>query len=88
MSEPVELMLVTVKFLASYAEEVGEDEVDLMLPPASTVAELLHQLRDKFPRWGRMVEQPLVARNLEYVQPEQVLEDGDEVAFFPPVSGG
>jgi len=82
------LMLVTVKFLASYAEEVGEDEVDLMLPPDSTVADLLDQLRGNFPRWGRMVEQPLVARNLEYVRPEQILEDGDEVAFFPPVSGG
>lgn len=82
------LMLVTVKFLASYAEEVGEDEVDLMLPHASTVADLLEQVRDKFPRWGRMVEQPLVARNLEYVRAEQLLEDGDEVAIFPPVSGG
>ena len=88
MSAPDGLMLVTVKLLASYAEEVGEDEVDLMLPPSSTVADLLGQLRRNFPRWGKMVEQPLVARNLEYVRPEQVLEDGDEVAVFPPVSGG
>ncbi len=88
MSAPEELMLVTVKFLATYAEEVGEDEVDLMLPPSSTVADLLEQLRQRFPRWARMVDQPLVARNLEYVRPEQILEDGDEVAFFPPVSGG
>ena len=88
MSGPDGLMLVTVKFLASYAEEVGEDEVDLMLPPSSTVADLLDQLRGSFPRWGKMVEHPLVARNLEYVRAEQVLEDGDEVAVFPPVSGG
>ena len=51
-------------------------------------ADLLDQLRHHFPRWGKMVDQPLVARNLEYVRPDQVLEDGDEVAFFPPVSGG
>ena len=88
MSGPDGLMLVTVKFLASYAEEIGEDEVDLMLPPSSTIADLLDQLRQRFPRWGKMVDQPLVARNLEYVRPEQVLEDGDEVAVFPPVSGG
>ena len=88
MSDPGELMLVTVKFLASYAEEIGEDEVDLMLPQASTVVDLLDHLRRSFPRWGRMVEQPLVARNLEYVQPDQILQDGDEVAIFPPVSGG
>ncbi len=88
MSGPDGLMLVTVKFLASYAEEIGKDEVDLMLPPSSTVADLLDQLRGNFPRWGKMVEQPLVARNLEYVRAEQVLEDGDEVAVFPPVSGG
>ncbi len=88
MSGPDGLMLVTVKFLASYAEEIGEDEVDLMLPPSSTVADLLDQLRGNFPRWGKMVEQPLVARNLEYVRAEQVLEDGDQVPVFPPVSGG
>ena len=88
MSGPDGLMLVTVKFLASYADEIGKDEVDLMLPPSSTVADLLDQLRGNFPRWGKMVEQPLVARNLEYVRAEQVLEDGDEVAVFPPVSGG
>jgi molybdopterin synthase sulfur carrier subunit len=86
MSGPEAMMMVTVKFLASYAEEVGEDEVDLMLERPATVADLLAQVRRRFPRWS--VEEPLVARNLEYVRSEEVLEDGDEVALFPPVSGG
>jgi molybdopterin synthase sulfur carrier subunit len=79
---------VTVKFLASYREEVGEDEIDLMLEPDATVAFLLEYLRDRFPSWGAMVSEPLVARNLEYVRPDEYLEDGDEIAIFPPVSGG
>ena len=29
-----------------------------------------------------------MARNLEYVQSDSVVEDGDEIAFFPPVTGG
>jgi MoaD family protein len=87
MSESPPLRVV-VKFLASYAEQSGEEEVDLMVPVGCTVGRLLDELRSRFPRWGEMVDEPLVARNLEYAHLEDLLEDGDEVAFFPPVSGG
>ncbi len=30
----------------------------------------------------------LTAVNMEYAEPTQIVRDGDEVAFFPPVTGG
>ncbi len=79
---------VTVKFMARYQEEAGADEVDLMLEPPVTVGDVLDTLRERFPRWGGMVQEPLVARNLEYARPAEMVADGDEIAVFPPVSGG
>ena len=43
--------------------------------------------------WQVVSEQPppnnlLCSRNLEYVDFNQGVEDGDEIAFFPPVTGG
>ena len=43
--------------------------------------------------WGSvskdaMPENTLIAVNMEYTDASQVLSDGDEVAFFPPVTGG
>ena len=33
-------------------------------------------------------EDVLMARNLEYVDSDSLVEDGDEIAFFPPITGG
>ncbi len=53
------------------------------LPPGCSVGEL----------WQRATKQPLPQRllaavNQEYADLNAVLRDGDEVAFFPPVTGG
>ena len=79
---------VTVKFFGSYREEVGEEEVQVRLGEGETVADLLDTLRSRLPRWAAYEHQPMVARNLEYVATAEVLDDGDEIALFPPVSGG
>ena len=79
---------VTVKFFASYREEVGEEAVDVRLGRGETVADLLETLRVRLPRWRAYDHTPMVARNLEYVSTSEELCDGDEIALFPPVSGG
>ncbi len=88
MNEPPDVIEVNVKFFASYREEVGEEEVVVRLGTGETVADLLETLRERLPRWAAYDHQPMVARNLEYVTDNEVLCDGDEVALFPPVSGG
>lgn len=69
---------------------VGEEEV---APPAgvSTVAELLEWLRSRGPGYAEALadEQAIrVAVNQEYARPSDPVGPGDEVALFPPVTGG
>jgi len=75
--------MVRVKFFASLREQFGASELNLAAQPGMSVAEV----------WNAAAGQPLpdyvlMARNLEYVQSDSVVEDGDEIAFFPPVTGG
>lgn len=75
--------MVRVKFFASLREQFGAAELDLPARPGMSVAEV----------WDAAAGQPmpdyvLMARNLEYVQGDSPVEDGDEIAFFPPVTGG
>ena len=54
----------------------------------STVGSLLAELEEKYPRISGYRSVLLTAVNEEYAKPETTIADGDEVAFFPPVSGG
>ncbi len=58
------------------------------LPEGSNVAGLLDHCRATLPEQGRLWDALAVAVNREYAQPADMLNDGDEVALLPPVSGG
>ena len=77
-------MSVTVKYFASLRETLGRDQESLAPAGDVTVAELWAQVSD-----GRSLpDNVLAAVNLEYVSADHLVRDGDEVAFFPPVTGG
>ena len=80
-------MLVTVIFLASYRELTGTASARIALASGSTVAELVAQVCVQFPDLPD-AERIVVAVNNEYREPDFILDDGDEVALIPPVSGG
>ena len=76
-------MTIHVRFFASLREQTGIDSkiVD---------ADGLHDIRDL---WSALTDEPLdettlVALNKTYVGSDHVITDGDEVAFFPPITGG
>lgn len=80
-------MLVTVVFLASYREIAGTASTRIALAAGATVAELLAQVRARFPGLPD-ADRIVAAVNNEYREDDYVLDDGDEVALIPPVSGG
>lgn len=76
-------MNIKVKYFASLAEQLGRREQQLELNPGSTVVDVWRSANG-----GAIPENVLLAVNYEYVDAAQALNDGDEVAFFPPVTGG
>ena len=80
------LMLnVRVLFFASLREHLGKAELVTRIPSTLTAASLWQRLsagNDALP------EQVLFAVNHEYVNANYRLNDGDTIAFFPPVTGG
>ena len=81
-------MNVTVKFFARMRDLVGVGQVSQVLPPGSTVTDLLTLLHREYPALAQATSRLVIARNQEFVDLNSGLADGDEVALFPPVSGG
>lgn len=81
-------MQVRVRLFAVYREQAGTDALELEVPSGASAREVFATLQERFPRL-RPVSEPLgVAVNREHRPPEDPLQDGDEVVFLPPVSGG
>nr|MBN1229700.1 MoaD/ThiS family protein [Anaerolineae bacterium] len=53
-----------------------------------TVQALLDHLKVLYPALSGPLSSVLVAINHEYANGEQIVQDGDEIGLFPPVSGG
>jgi molybdopterin synthase catalytic subunit len=81
-------MQVKLLFFASLKDIVGARHLELDVPPGSTVSDLLTHLESSFPRMKDYRPVVLTAINEEYVEKGAAIRDGDEVAIFPPVSGG
>ncbi len=75
---------ITVRFFASLRERYGIDERIVSAPENITVGEVWHLVLPEEPLPDNM----LAARNMEYVDYGSMVAEGDEVAFFPPVTGG
>ena len=77
-------MSVKVKLLASLAERFGVRETEIQAAQSMTVGQVWDQVTARAP----MLPNTLAAVNLEYCDRDASVQDGDEVAFFPPVTGG
>ena len=81
-------MKVQTHFFALYRERAGRSRLPLELPAGATVSDLVAEVRRLFPDLAPPSVDIVVAVNADYAQPERVLNDGDEIALIPPVSGG
>jgi len=92
-------MKVKVKFFAPFRELFGANESEIELRSASNVQELLNLLCDSderrekiFDQFGELRPYVMILKNGQPIQMsggiQTELEEGDEIAIFPPVSGG
>lgn len=77
-------MTVSVKFFASLKDQIGCDGAAVEIGEVATAADVWLQASGGKP----MPDNVLVAVNMEYADRNAEVGDGDEVAFFPPVTGG
>ena len=77
-----------VLFFGAARDAVGQAEVDFVLQGTPTAKSAFAAVMKKFPDLARFGRSLLFAVNQEYAQADREVHDGDELAVFPPVSGG
>jgi molybdopterin synthase sulfur carrier subunit len=83
--------VIRVLFFAKLREDLGQAEIELPWSDAlGSDADLREQLSERDESWRRVLsaENIICAVNQQQADPAEGLSDGDEVAFFPPVTGG
>lgn len=78
----------TVLFFARIREQLGESQ--LQCASVDNIDALIEQLAVRGAHWAEVLRAPnvIVAVNQVVVAARQSLRDGDEIAFYPPVTGG
>lgn len=84
--------MIRILYFARLRESLGVAEERLALPPEVAVAaDLVAYLRRRGEPWTAALGEDgrvLIAVNQSLAQPQAPVRDGDEVALFPPVTGG
>ncbi|HET7375846.1 MAG TPA: molybdopterin converting factor subunit 1, partial [Anaerolineae bacterium] len=81
-------MNIRIKLFATLKDRAGSSHVEINLPEDATVATLLDLLAIAQPKLAPSLPTSLVAVNQEFAFGSTPIRSGDEVALFPPVSGG
>ena len=81
-------MSIRVLFFASLADISGAREISVDAGGFADVNSVFKKFAKDFPLLESYRASMLFAVNSEFARPESPVHDGDEIAFFPPVSGG
>lgn len=81
--------MIKILFFASLREQLGCDELSIPANDIENVGEIIETLVTLHPTWKASFEGSLLcAVNQEMVNKSHLVKVGDEIAFFPPVTGG
>ncbi|HEC95971.1 MAG: MoaD/ThiS family protein [Methanomicrobia archaeon] len=79
---------IKVKLSAYYREIVGKKELNMELKEKITVNELMKMLVAEYPKLSEFTDYTMILLNHVYSDGTELIEDGDEIALFPPLDGG
>jgi sulfur-carrier protein len=79
---------INLKLFSVYQEALGTAEIQSEFPIGTTAGQVLDSLIAQHPQLAQWRSVTRLGVNLQFVEPTEVLADGDEVVFIPPVSGG
>jgi len=88
VSGTITQMRITVRFFAILKDRAGCGEALLEMSDGATVSAAIDALSKVFPAIREDVKRCAAAINREYAKLDQILNNGDELALIPPVSGG
>ncbi|MBT1450017.1 molybdopterin converting factor subunit 1 [Glaciecola sp. XM2] len=81
--------MIRIKFFAYLRETLGVSEMELDGQDGQTIAAIKQALVEKGSPWDMLDEQDvLFALNQAICGDDAIVNSGDELAFFPPVTGG
>lgn len=81
-------MKVTVRYFAAHREATGVADEVLDVPDGITIAELMEELMRQHPDLVDLRRDTVISVNKGIGTDAIRLKEGDDVALFPPISGG
>jgi len=79
---------ITVKLFAAYQEACGVSEMQMEFSTGTPVVAVRDRLITEYPQLSEWQNLTRFGINLQFVEPDTPLQNGDEVVLIPPVSGG
>lgn len=82
--------MITIKFFASLRQQLGQDETSMAVETPTSIQAIKQKLISQGEVWEQTLStgKVLCALNYTLVEESTLVESGDEIAFFPPVTGG
>lgn len=82
------MISVSILLFAHYVDVMGSSQMSYTCATGSSVSQLLNSLEAQFPALVPINSAIRIAVNQEFCERSTILNDGDEVAIMPPMSGG
>jgi molybdopterin synthase catalytic subunit len=79
---------MTIKLFATLKEKAGAGAIDVAIEDGGTVSQLRAAVGRAYPALAELAARSVVAVNHEFAFDQDIVRPSDEVALFPPVSGG